>query len=371
MTKPSPALIMVALALGLAQAGCTKTTSGGAVQMPPVQVVVVDVKRQRVSETLSLVGTVAANEIVEIKAETDGIVQEILFEEGKPVEKGQLLLRLEESKLASALAEAEANFKLSKANFERSQQLFKDKLVSQQEFDQAASYFALNQATLELKQRQLKDTRIYAHFKGVTGARSVSPGQVISKNTTLTWLVDHDPVKVEFNVPERFLSQLHIGQTIEVGVATYENKKFQGTVFFVSPYVDEGTRTSLVKAQTPNPQNELKPGMFASLDLTLTVRENSVVIPEVALSQALDGDRANVLIVDASQTVQLKQVKLGFRLPGEVEVLSGLEGGEKIIVEGVQKVGPGSKVKFAPAEAAKPNLKDPAPAAGSGQKTGG
>jgi membrane fusion protein (multidrug efflux system) len=347
-------LVVLVAAAGLALSGCTKKAASGPAQMPPVQVVVVDAKRRQVSETLSLVGSIMANEMVEIKSETEGTVQEIPFDEGQPVQKGQLLLRVDESKLAASLAEAEANFKLSKANFERSEQLFKDKLISQQEFDQAASFFALNQATHELKQRQLKDARIYAPFKGVTGARNVSPGQVISKNTTLTWLIDQDPVKVEFNVPERFLSQLQVGQTIEVGVATYQNRKFQGKVFFISPYVDEGTRTCLVKAHIPNPKNELKPGMFANLDLTLMVRENAIVIPEVALSQVLDGDRANVLVVDSSQTVQLKQIKLGFRLPGEVEVISGLEGGEKVIVEGVQKVGPGSKVKLAPPEAAKP-----------------
>ena len=130
-------------------------------------------------------------------------------------------LQLDESKLAATLAEAEANFKLSRANYERSQQLFKDKLISQQEFDQAAATFNVNQASLDLKKRELKDARIYAPFNGVIGARNVSPGQVITKNTTLTYLIDFDPVVVEFNVPERFLSQLHVDQFIEIGVATY------------------------------------------------------------------------------------------------------------------------------------------------------
>ncbi len=351
---------MLAVLLGVLS-GCQKKpqASAGAPQMPPVQVVAVTAARQPVAETLSLVGSVSANEMVEIKAETDGIVEEISFQEGQKVEKGQLLVRLEEGKLAAAVAESEANFKLSSANFERSKQLFTDKLISQQEFDQAAAVFQVNHATLEKNKRLLRDTRINASFKGVVGARNISPGQVIAKNTTLTWVIDADPIKVEFNVPERFLSQLKPNQTIEITVAAYPNRTFNGKVFFVSPFVDSETRTALVKAQIPNPENELKPGMFANLDLTLTVRDNSVVIPETALLQVLADERATVYMIAADGTAQPKQIKLGVRLSGQVEVLSGLQGGEKIIIEGLQKIGPGSKVQAAPAEPAAPQQSPP------------
>jgi membrane fusion protein (multidrug efflux system) len=177
---------------------------------------------------------------------------------------------------------------------------------------------------------------------------------VISKNTTLTYLIDFDPVVVEFNVPERFLSQLHVEQIIEIGVATYQGRKFKGKVYFVSSFVDIATRTALVKAYIPNPDAELKPGMFANLDLTLTIRENSVVIPEVAISQLLEDGQANVYVVGEGGKVVLAQVKLGVRLAGRVEVVEGLKGGEKVIVEGLQKIGPGSMVILAPAEAAAP-----------------
>ncbi|MBI3853579.1 MAG: efflux RND transporter periplasmic adaptor subunit [Verrucomicrobia bacterium] len=336
----------------LALTSCSKKTDSGPKGPPIVQVVAVEAKRQPVAETLSLVGSVAAKEMVEIKSETDGVVQEIRFKEGLRVEKGQLLVQLDESKLAATLAEAEANFKLSRANHERAQQLYNDKLISQQEFDQAAATYNVNQASLDLKKRELKDTRIYAPFSGIVGARYVSPGQVISKNTTLTYLIDIDPVVVEFNVPERFLSQLHVDQIIEIGVATYQSRKFKGKVYFVSSFVDLATRTALVKAYIPNPDAELKPGMFANLDLTLTIRENSVVIPEVAISQLLEDSRANVYVVGEGSKVVLAKVTLGVRLAGRVEVVEGLKGGEKVIVEGLQKIGPGSTVKLAPPESA-------------------
>jgi len=187
------------------------------------------------------------------------------------------------------------------------------------------------------------------------GARNFSPGQVIAKNAVLSWLVDLDPIKVELNVPERFLSQVQLGQTLDLKVAAYPTNRFQGKVYFIAPSVDPNTRTTLVKAEIPNPNHELKPGMFANLDLTVKVRENSIVIPETALSQILDDDRANVFTVGVSNMVQLKSVKLGVRLPGQVEVLSGLDGGERVIVEGIQKVGPGARVKMAGAEPGRPN----------------
>ena len=141
------------------------------------------------------------------------------------------------------------------------------RLVSRQEFDQAAAVFDVNRAGLELKRQMLKDTRIAAPFAGTTGARMISPGQVIAKNTTLTWLVQMDPVKVEVNVPERFLGQLKLGQEIELSVASLPGRKFRGRVYFIAPQIDTNTRTALVKARLANPKQELRPGMFANLDL--------------------------------------------------------------------------------------------------------
>jgi len=337
--------------------GCSKKAVGAPGEIFAVQVIAVEAKRQPVTESLSLIGSLAANEMVEIKAETDGIVQETPFSEGQGVEQGQLLIRLDETKFTTALAEAEGNFKLSRANFERAKQLFKDKLISGQEYDQAAATFDVNQATMERRKRELKDARIYAPFAGIMGARNVSPGQVIARNMVLSWLVDLDPIKVEWNLPERFLSQVKTGQTLELKVAAYPTNRFQGKVYFVAPSVDPNLRTTLVKAEIPNPHRELKPGMFANLDLTVNIRENSIVIPEVALSQILDGDRAVVFAVDTNSIVQLRPVKLGLRLAGRVEIISGLDAGEKVVVEGVQKIGPGAKVKLAPVEAAAPYLK--------------
>ncbi|MBC8003160.1 MAG: efflux RND transporter periplasmic adaptor subunit, partial [Opitutaceae bacterium] len=270
----------------------------------------------------------------------------------------RLHVRLDDSKLSAAVAESEANFKLSESTYQRSKQLFEKTLVSQQEYDQAASVFEVNKATLTLKTRLLRDTRIFAPFAGIVASRHVSPGQVISKDTIITTLVGLDPVKVEINVPERFLGRLSIGQNIEMTVAAYPGKVFKGDVYFVTPSIDSLTRTALVKARIPNRQHELKPGMFANLDLTLQARENALVVPEPALIPS--GDRVTLYVVNDQMEAQIRVVKIGVRMAGVVEILSGLNPGDKVIVEGIQKVRPGGKVKFAGAEPGSPYAAKPA-----------
>lgn len=337
------ALLTMLVALA---AGCKKKSgAGGAPPNLPSTVIAAEARKQPVAATLSVVGTLTANESVEVKAETDGTVAEILFQEGQPVKKGDLLIRLDESKFASALAEAEANLKLTATTFERNKELYRQKLISQQEYDQAAALFQANQATVELRKRELQDARIIAPFAGLAGSRAVSAGQVISKNTTLTWIVDLDPVKAEFNVPERFLRELKVGQPLALSVAAYPRESFRGEVYFLAPQIDPTTRTLLMKARVPNSDLKLKPGMFASLDLTLTLREGAIVVPESALISM--GERTSVYVIDAESKAQVRPVKVGLRLPNLIEITEGLNEGEKVVAEGVQKVRPGAPVKIA------------------------
>ncbi len=348
-----PMILLGAVAASLAlSAGCQKKAAAGPPQSPPVQVIVIEAQRRPVSETLSLVGSIAPNEMVEIKSETEGIVQEINFVEGGRVNKGQMLVLLDESKFAAAVAQTEANLKLSQANYDRAKQLSQDKLISQQDYDQTASSFAVNQATVDLTRRQLKDARIFAPFSGIVGARPVSPGQVISRNTTLTWLVDLDIVKVEVKVPEKYLRQLQLGQPLEFSVAAFAGEKFRGEVYFISPQLEESTRTALIKAKIPNPEGKLRGGMFASLNLTLQLRDAAITIPDPSLMN--NGDKFSIFVVDDQGAAQVRSVEVGLRLPGRVEIMKGLDGGEKVVVEGLQKLRPGSRVTLAPPEAGAP-----------------
>ena len=298
------------------------------------------------SQSISLVGDLMASEMVEIQAEADGVIFEILFDEGQTVEKDQVLFRLDDRKLEAMLAESQANFELSRITFERDKKLLEDKLISQQEFDQTAARYEFNMATLKLRQRQLRDTSISAPFAGTVGERQVSPGQVIRASQTLTWIVDSDPVLIKVNVPERFLGVVRQGQTINFEVNSYPGEKFTGDIDFISPYVDPETRTAVVKARAANPDGHLKPGMFINLKLILEKRSDALVIPEASLELGESG--YSVMVVSEELEVSPRPVTVGVRMSGSVEIQKGLEVGEKVVVEGRQKLRPGSKVVLAP-----------------------
>lgn len=309
-----------------------------------LQVIAVPTRQQPVVESIGLVGTVTPNEMVELKSETDGIVREINFSEGQKVQKGDLLVMLDDTKFAAQLVQAEANLQLAKTSFDRVKQLLADKLISQQEYDQADANFSANEAAVNVMRRQLKDARVVAPFAGYTSARQISPGQVISKATLLTALVDLDTVKVEVGVPERYLGELALGQHIDFTVAAHPKESFKGEIYFISPQLDAGTRTALVKARIANPGGKLRGGMFASLNLTLKLRDSALVIPEPAIIN--NGDTTMVFVVTATNTVFMKPIRTGLRLAGKAEVLSGLTAGEVIVVEGIQKLRPGAPVRL-------------------------
>lgn len=347
------------VAAGLALTGCKKSgpaagTPGGKGAGFGIQVIAVPAVRQPVLESVSLVGSVVPNEMIEVKAETDGTVKEIRFREGERVAQGDLLVALDDTKAAAQLHEAEARLKLAQTSLARVEQLYKDRLISQAEYDAATSEAAEKAAVVEVKRRELRDTRVTAPFSGFTGARLISPGQVITKSLRLTGLVDLDTVKVEVEVPERYLSQLHVGQPVEFRVAAFPKDRFKGEIYFISPQLDTALRTALVKARIPNADGKLRGGMFANLDLGIQLRDSALVIPEPAIIN--NGDATFVFAITDTNTATMKPVQTGLRLAGKVEVLSGLVAGEKVVVEGVQKLRPGVPVTLAEGAALLPYL---------------
>ena len=343
------------LALAIAATGCGGKDESQGHGPPPgfaVNVKAAQAVRQPVEEKLSLVATILANESVELRSEMDGIIQEIRFTEGQPVEAGAVLVKLDQAKLAASTAQAEANYKLAESNRERAEQMFANKTISQQEFDSASASFEANKATLELMRQQLKDSTIKAPFGGIMGSREVSPGDVVGRTTKLSSLVDIDPVKVEFRVPERFLGQLKEGQSIQFGVPAYPGEVFKGEVYFIDPQVETATRTVQVKAMHANVDHRLRPGMFGNLELILSIKAEAVVIPETAIMSS--GDRTSVFLVDAENKAELRPVTVGVRMAGQVEIAEGLQGGENVVTEGIQKLNPGMPVHITNAKADEP-----------------
>ena len=322
--------------------GCSRKGPAGPPQRPPTNVVGFKTEQKDLSDTISMVGTLQANESVNIKSEIDGLIEKINFQEGQHVHKGDVLFQVEKNKLQAAYEKAEANLKLAETTAKRYENLVKSQAVSQQEYDETVATLQSNRAAVALAKEQLEDATILAPFDGVMGERLVSVGQYISQGTQLSSIYNQDPIKAEFHVPERYLSDVKLGQTVKFKVAAYKDTSYDGKVYFIDPKIDTVTRTALVKAHVANPEGELREGMFANVELIVSVSKDAVVIPEAAL--IVKGDDVFVYVVKDDQTVELRPVTTGKRFEGLVVIDKGLAKGEVIVTEGYQKIGPGSKV---------------------------
>lgn len=297
-------------------------------------------------ETLAAVGTLAANEIVQLKPETPALVQAIHFEEGQRVAHGAKLFDLDAGKEAALLAQAKAEEALARQNLERVQTLAGTRAVSQQELDQRASEVAAKAAFRQLQEEKLEDMEIVAPFAGLVGPRLVSPGQYVNAGQELVTLVDSSKVKVTYRVPERELARLRVGQNVRLRVAAYPDRVFEGVMDLISPVVDPATRTVEIRAVAPNPDQLLKPGMFARVETVVEQKEAAIVIPESALVPSLAGFEVYVVQEDKAR---LTPVEIGVRGRGTVEIRRGLVPGQQIVVMGTQRLVDGMRVTSASA----------------------
>lgn len=333
----------------LSTLGCGKAPLPGAGGPPEdyaVRAVVAPVEPEPLAESIFLVGSLMARQSVDIVSEINAPVAEILFEEGQAVEAGEVLLRMKEDKLAARERESEAHYALAKANFDRGQELRSSETISQAEYDRLAAEFHVAEASLALVRAQRADTVIRAPFSGVLSDRKVSIGQWLAAGDPVIRLIQMDPLEAMFQVPERYIPMLAIGQLITLSSVALPGRTFEGHVFFIDPEVDVKNRTVLVKAEVSNTEGLLKPGMFVRLELILTSREDALLIPEAAIQ--LRGDQAIVFVMDADDRAEIRPVKVGRRVVERAEILSGLTAGDRVVVEGYQKMGPGVRIAISP-----------------------
>lgn len=324
-------------------AGCGKPPSGsGDYGDFPVTAVVATAHTRILEDKISLVGSLHAIDTVDLVSEIDARIVDIHFEEGQPVQKGDVLIRFDDRKLAASLAQTSARYNLAKTNLERAVSLLERQTISQQDYDQAAAEFDAIRALLELEKERLADATLIAPFTGILSEHSVSRGQFTTRGQLLGTLVSIHPIEVAFHVPERYCGQLATGQVISISVAAYPDNAFSGTIAFISPEVDVDSRTVRVKARLDNTGALLKPGMFGSLELIFTAEEAALVIPEAALQY--NRDQASVVVRDSDGRAAFRNVEVGTRLAGYAQILKGLAEGEQVVVEGYQKMRPGSAI---------------------------
>lgn len=342
MNRVARRFLLPALAAGLAACGSEDAeTAARPAAPPPVPVETQTVQPQTLAQELVAVGSLRSDESVTLRSEIAGRVQAINFREGESVARGDVLFELDDSVFRAELDQARAQERLTRRNFDRAVELAAQKLVSAQDRDAAAANHDVARAALALAQARAAKTRITAPFAGVTGLRQVSPGDYVAAGQALVNVEAMDPMKVDFRLSEAALSQLAVGQALDIEVDAWPGQAFRGQVFAIDPRVADETRSIALRAQLPNADKRLRPGLFARVRLQVSKKADALVVPEQAIFPR--GEKQFVYVVQDGKAA-LREVQLGQRIPGKAEVVAGLAAGETLVVSGIQRLNPGAPV---------------------------
>ena len=303
----------------------------------------------RLPQSITTVGSLRSDEAVIVRPEVAGRVVEIAFQEGQRVTKGQVLIRLDDSVQRADLERARANLTLSKSKYERAADLRAKGFISGQAKDEAENTLKVAQADAELAAARLAKTEIRAPFGGIIGLRSVSIGDYVKEGQDIVNLEEIDPLKADFRVPEVFLSQVKAGQVLQVTMDALPDRTWPGQVYAINPLVDANGRAIAIRAQVPNADGKLRPGMFARVRLLTSEARDSLMIPEESIFPVGD-DKFVYKVVDGRAMRQ--KVDIGLRREGQVEILGGLTAADTVVTDGIVKLRDGAPVRVANAAAA-------------------
>lgn len=337
------------LVAGAVLAGCGKGTdaeaaggrAGGAPPAMPVEVAVA--QRDTVVDAIDATGQIEALQSIELRPEVEGRLVAILVAEGRIVERGTPLFKVDDAELRAQVARAEADRDLARQSLARTRELLAQKASSPSELEKAEATARATQAELDLLSVRLDRTTVRAPFGGVVGRRLVSLGDYVTSQQPLITLQTYDPQRAVFEVPERFAERLAVGQRVGFRVAALPGREFTGVVDFVDPVVRLPGRTITAKARVANPRRELQMGMFIEARLATAVRPNAVVVPEDAVL-SLQGARVVWVVTPAARATR-REVVLGVRTPGFVEITKGIDAGEQVVVGGAERLGEGVPVR--------------------------
>jgi membrane fusion protein (multidrug efflux system) len=295
-----------------------------------------------VVETYGAIGTASANEAVMITSKVTGIVRTIEFNEGELVPAGKILVELENRELKANLSAAEADVRNAKQTYDRTVKLAAGQNAPQARVEELQAALQSAQARADATGARLADMTIAAPFAGRLGLRRISLGTLIQAGTVITTLDDASIIKMDFSVPETLLSSMSPGQSIEAVTGAYPDRRFVGTVRTIDSRIDPTTRAFAVRAEIPNDDGVLKPGMLLTLQLALARRESAILIPEEALVP--QGDKQFVYVVEDGKA-RRKEVEIGTRTKGTVEIRSGIEPTAVVLIGGTQRVRDGTPVR--------------------------
>ncbi len=340
-------LIALGVVVGLAlpklktRAAAEDTVATAPTQAPVLRVEVERAAPRELVERLATTGTVRANEQVELVSEISGKIEEIFFEEGTRVAAGQVLLKIDDEALQAERERIRFRVELAERQEERQRELLEEGVISQDGYDLALNQLNVLRSELRVNEARLLKTEIRAPFAGVIGLRYVSPGSYLSPATRIATLQDLSSVKLDFSVPEKYSSRMRRGGEVTFSVKGSE-QEFRGQIYAIEPSVDPDTRSLLLRARCPNPERILVPGAFADVRLVVQRVEDALTVPAIAVIPELGGKKVFVL---EDGIAQPRQVTTGIRTDERVQVVSGLEPGEPVIVSAIQQLRPGLEVE--------------------------
>jgi len=291
---------------------------------------------------IEALGTARAMDAVEITSRVTNIVVAIEFADGQLVKAGEVLVRLDDDEAEADLALADAALAESRSQYRRSKELFESRTVSESQMVELEARLRADEARVQAARARLDRTVIKAPFSGHVGLRRVSVGSLVTPGTVVTTLDDDSTVRLDVAVPERFLSLVGTGMRVDARAAAYPDAVFRGTVTALDSRVDTVTRTMTVRATVPNSEGLIRSGMFVSVRLVGEPRRVTI-LPEESLVP--EGEHQYVFAVTDGKASK-REVILGQRRPGEVEILDGVATGEQVVIEGTQKIADGVQVEI-------------------------
>jgi len=358
---PAAPILLLALCLFICMAGCSKNSENPANAAEEgsdfaVSVTVTPVVREGIKSTIHAVGAVEAINQAKISAKIPGKVERILVEEGDRVGAGQTLLCLEKIDMMLTVRQAEAALSMATANYSKTQtewararELFERGISSQQQYDLVKSTFEVAEASVKqakadlgLAQHQLDSAEVTTLFGGTVTHRYVDLGERVSPGQPLCEVAEIDPVEVEIGVSDKRFSELKLGQPVAITIDGYPNHRFEGKVKKIQPSIDPMTRTFKVTVGVANPDELLKPGMFARTEIQTGYHPDALVMPKAA-SLEEEGKYFAVAVRDGK--AHRTEIALGFRDGDRIEVLSGLSEGDRIVLEGAYALAEGAHVQ--------------------------
>jgi membrane fusion protein (multidrug efflux system) len=308
----------------------------------PLQVEAVQVQEDVVEDQIFTSGTIIADDEVELSAEASGIITDILFDEGAPVEEGELLVKINDSELRAEKRRAEFRLSLAEQREERQRRLLERGGISQDDYDATLNEVNVIRSELDLINARIDQTEIRAPFSGQIGLRYVSEGSYISPNSRIASLQSINPIKVDFSIPERYISRVAIGDRINFTVQGVDST-FTGEVYAIEPRISRDTRSISIRARSDNSDRLLYPGAFANITLVLDEIDDALMIPTISVIPELNSQKIYVV---RNGSVAEVRVQTGLRTSDNVQIIDGVAPGDTVLTTGLLQVNPGSQVEI-------------------------